>query len=223
MLGLKLNNVSKRGPSSLAIEIVSKVLSGVLNTLRLRQNGRHFADAIFKCIFLNENVWILIKISLKFVPRGPINYIPALVQIMAGHRPGDKPLSGPMMVRLPTIYASLGLNELSKLLMWVCNIITVMSHEHHGVPKHQQHDCLFSNLFRLISRKTKALKAIHRWLDSPHKGLVMQKLFHVMTSFIVHWGMNKLALWRCPFQIHFLKRTFCNSDEIVPKVCSNCQ
>ena len=67
-----------------------------------RQNGRHFADDIFKCIFLNENVWIRFKISLKFVPQGPINNIPALVQIMAWRRPGDKPLSGPVMVRLPT-------------------------------------------------------------------------------------------------------------------------
>ena len=50
----------------------------------------------------NENVWIPIKISLKFVPTGPINNIPALVQIMAWHRPSDKPLSEPMMVRLPT-------------------------------------------------------------------------------------------------------------------------
>ena len=73
-----------------------------LNTLRPRQKGRHFADDIFKWIFLNENVWISIKISLKFVPQGPINNIPALVQIMAWCRPGDKPLSGPMMVRLPT-------------------------------------------------------------------------------------------------------------------------
>ena len=72
------------------------------NRLRPRQNGRHFADDIFKCIFLNENVWIPIKISLKFVPQGPINNIPALVQKMAWRRPGDKPSSGPMMVRLPT-------------------------------------------------------------------------------------------------------------------------
>ena len=69
-----------------------------VNTLRPRQNGRHFPDDIFKCIFLNENVWIPIKISLKFVPRGPINNIPAMVQIMAWRRPGDKPLSEPMMV-----------------------------------------------------------------------------------------------------------------------------
>ena len=30
----------------------------LLTTLRPRQNGRHFADDIFKCIFSNENVWI---------------------------------------------------------------------------------------------------------------------------------------------------------------------
>ena len=69
-----------------------------VNTLKPRQNGRHFADDIFKCISLNENIWISIKISLKFVPKGPINNIPALVQIMAWRRPGDKPLSEPMMV-----------------------------------------------------------------------------------------------------------------------------
>ena len=73
-----------------------------INTLRPRKNGRHFADDIIKCIFLNENVWIPIKISLKFVPKGRINNIPALVQIMAWRRPGDKPLSEPMMVSLPT-------------------------------------------------------------------------------------------------------------------------
>ena len=36
------------------------------NTGRPRQNGRHFADAILRCIFLNENAWIPIEISLKF-------------------------------------------------------------------------------------------------------------------------------------------------------------
>ena len=67
-----------------------------------RQNGRHFADDTFKRIFVNENVRILIEISLKFVPKGPINNIPSLVQIMAWRRPFDKPLSEPMMVCLPT-------------------------------------------------------------------------------------------------------------------------
>ena len=72
------------------------------NTLRPRQNVRRFADDTFKRIFLNENVRISIKISLKFVPKGPINNIPALVQIMARRRSGDKPLSEPMMVSLLT-------------------------------------------------------------------------------------------------------------------------
>ena len=71
------------------------------STLRPRQNGRHFADDIFKCIFLND-VSIAIKISLKFVLKGPINNIPALVKIMAWRRSGDKPLSEPMMVSLLT-------------------------------------------------------------------------------------------------------------------------
>ena len=72
------------------------------NSLRLRQNGRYNADDIFKCIFLNENVWFPTTISLKFVPKDPINNIQALVLIMAWRRPGDKPLSEPMMVSLPT-------------------------------------------------------------------------------------------------------------------------
>ena len=37
------------------------------------KNGRHFADDIFKCIFLNENFWIPIQIWLKLGPKGPIN------------------------------------------------------------------------------------------------------------------------------------------------------
>ena len=47
-----------------------------------------------------KNIRILIKISLKFVLKGPINNIPALAQIMAWRQPGDKPLSEPLMVRL---------------------------------------------------------------------------------------------------------------------------
>ena len=73
-----------------------------VNTFRPKQNGRHFPDDMFKCFFLNENVSIAIKISLKFVPKGPFNNIPALVQIMDWRRPGDKPLSEPKMVSLPT-------------------------------------------------------------------------------------------------------------------------
>ena len=64
-----------------------------IKTLRPRQNGRHFADDIFKCITLNENVRISTKVWLTFVSKDPINNIPALVQIIAWRRPGDKPSS----------------------------------------------------------------------------------------------------------------------------------
>ena len=70
--------------------------------LRPRRNRRHFADDIFKCIFLNENEWVSLRISLKFFPKVRINNIPSLVQIMSWRRSGDKPLSEPMMVSLPT-------------------------------------------------------------------------------------------------------------------------
>ena len=58
-------------------------------------------DAIFQTTiwtaFFNENIWILIKTTLRFVHNGPINTIPALVQIMAWRRPGAKLLPEPMM------------------------------------------------------------------------------------------------------------------------------
>ena len=74
-------------------------ISTNLNTLGPRQHRRRFADDIFKCIFFNENCCVLIKTSLKYVGNGPIDN-PALVQIMAWRRLGDKPLSEPMMVSL---------------------------------------------------------------------------------------------------------------------------
>ena len=70
------------------------------NTLRPRQNNRHFSDDMFKYIFLNENVRMSMKISLKFVPMSRTNNIPSLVQIMAWRHPGAEPLSELMMVSL---------------------------------------------------------------------------------------------------------------------------
>ena len=63
-----------------------------INSLRRNRNRRHFADDIFKCTFLNENEWILLRISLKFVRTVRISNIPALAQIITRRLP-DKPLS----------------------------------------------------------------------------------------------------------------------------------
>ena len=86
-----------------------------LNTLRSRQNGHHFADNIFKCIFLNENVSILIRISLKFVPKGPMNNIPALVREMAWCQATSHYLNQ-CWLDYRCIYASLGLKELMPVI-----------------------------------------------------------------------------------------------------------
>ena len=71
----------------------------------------HWGRDILKYFFLNENIWIPINILLKFVPKGPINNAPTLVQIMAWRCPGNKPLSEPVIVSL-LMHISLGLNEL---------------------------------------------------------------------------------------------------------------
>ena len=74
------------------------------NSSPLGQNGRHFTDDIFKCIFMNEKFCILIKISLQFVPKSPIDHKPALVYVMAWRRPGAKPLTEPMLTQFTDAY-----------------------------------------------------------------------------------------------------------------------
>ena len=56
-------------------------------------------DDIFKCIFLNEVYKIPIQIAMKLVPRSPIGNKPALDQVMAWRRTGDKPLPEPMLTQ----------------------------------------------------------------------------------------------------------------------------
>ena len=69
----------------------------LVTTSKPKQNGRHFADDNFTCIFLNEYAWNAIKILLNIDPEDVVNNIQILVQIMAWCWPGDKPLSEPMM------------------------------------------------------------------------------------------------------------------------------
>ena len=80
------------------------VLLTSINTLRPRQNNRHFADDISKYIFLSENFWILNQISLRYVPYGLIDNMDALFQIMDWRRAGDKPLPEVMFVCFADVY-----------------------------------------------------------------------------------------------------------------------
>ena len=63
----------------------------------------NITDDIFKSTF-NESVWIPITISLKFVPKGPIDYNSAPVQVVAWHRAGEKPLPESMLTQFNDAY-----------------------------------------------------------------------------------------------------------------------
>ena len=73
----------------------------------------HFSDDIFKCIFVNKEFQFRLKCHWFFFIES--SNIPALVQTMGRRRPGDKPLSEPIMVSLVTHIWSLGLNELKSV------------------------------------------------------------------------------------------------------------
>ena len=70
----------------------------------LGRNGQRFAYGTFRCISVNEKFCILIKISLKFVPSGPTDNNPVLVEIMLWRRIGDKALSEPMLNKITDAY-----------------------------------------------------------------------------------------------------------------------
>ena len=147
------------------------------------------ADDIFKCIFLNENVGISIRISLKFVPDVPIYNKPALVQIMAWHLPGDKPLYELMMVRL---------------LMHICVTRPQWVNLTKHTPQLALADelwCVFCNFF--VGEKSSCYKEVweyvvcHLW---SHLITCICMLYEVMyrTSHIVccvHITWSSLVLW----------------------------
>ena len=84
----------------------SAVLSSfeLINSFPLDKMAAILAEDIFKWIFLNENDRIPIQISLKYVPRSPIDNKPELVQVMVWCRTGDKPLSEPMLIQFIDAY-----------------------------------------------------------------------------------------------------------------------
>ena len=83
---------------------VARTLSLTINSLRSRQNGRHFTGDILKSIFVKENSWIPIEISLKFVPKSQIDNESSLVQVMACRLFGAKPLPKPMVTHFNDAY-----------------------------------------------------------------------------------------------------------------------
>ena len=143
-----------------------------VETLGLGQNGRHFPDDIFKCILLNENIWISIEISLKFVLRGPFNNIPALVQIMMFSLLTHICVTQPQWVKTWTylkpvmwliyfvwpwemhrcwncvrIHMLLSTFYGDGLILWN---VTLTSHECYGLSNHQEFNCLSNCLWQVV-------------------------------------------------------------------------
>ena len=83
---------------------VMSFINPPVNSFPPWQNGRHFTDNLFRCIFVNEKFCILIQISLKFVFKHLIDNNLALVKIMAWRSISDKPLSEPMLTRFTDAY-----------------------------------------------------------------------------------------------------------------------
>ena len=92
------------GSTVLVLLEYSSSASGGLIHLPPWTKCRPFGDDVFKCIFLNENVWILIKISLKFDAMGLVDNKWALVQEMAWRRSCDESLSEPMLTQFTDAY-----------------------------------------------------------------------------------------------------------------------
>ena len=121
--------------------LVSAVHSTILTHPPPGQNGRHFTDDMFKYIYFNENIWILNKISLKYVPWGLIDNMSALVQIMAWCHPGGKPLSEPMLTQLTDTYVEPGGEELTLLSAErSCEILSGMWYFFMGSTKYPVHN-----------------------------------------------------------------------------------
>ena len=143
-----------------------------INTLSPRQSGRHFANVTFKCIFLNENIWIPIKISLRYVPKSPINNITALVQIMAWRRPGDKPLSEPMMVSLPT---HICITRPQWVNIYVYKVLNVDKMFPKAIIKGTIYFCVIANLMTIFPKHISERKNLRFDLH-----LVLEKIWYML-------------------------------------------
>ena len=104
-----------------------EMAKGVIDTIRPKRDGQHFADDIFKCILLNENISISLRILQKYVLKVRIDSISALFQTMTWRQSDDKPLSEtkpatltcvtrPQWVKVFSIY--IYINQGMRLHLW---------------------------------------------------------------------------------------------------------
>ena len=68
-----LQSVCSMAPQLMAIDSSGRIMMPFDDILTPKRNNRHFADDIFRCVFLRENVRVLIEISPKSVPMDPVD------------------------------------------------------------------------------------------------------------------------------------------------------
>ena len=116
----KVNGISSSCLSNFVTDVLCGGRPDAFKTLMPRKNARHFADDIFKCIFLNKKVWIFVTISLKFIPKSSINN----EYMSIGLDNGLTPIRRPTIIWTNdslicwSLYASLGLNKLRTTSNW---------------------------------------------------------------------------------------------------------
>ena len=103
-LGVQRHRGWQRGPGvtrmvTEGIDLDLEVKGRRFNSSPHGQNGHHFADYVFKCIFINFIFFISTRIALNFVPEDPTDNKSALFQIMDWRRTSGKPLFEPMLTQ----------------------------------------------------------------------------------------------------------------------------
>ena len=119
-------------------EVARKTNSSSINTFRLRQNGHHFADDMFKFILLYKVIMLQLKFDWFIFPKGPIDNPSTLFQVMAWHR-------------TCRIYASPGLSELMMESKVGCTRkMSTHQYTEYGYPKGEKHSWIQNWILRSI-------------------------------------------------------------------------
>ena len=170
----------------------------------------------------------MLEFRLKFLwslfLKVPIKTMPALMQIMAWCRPGEKPLSEPLRVRLPPHICVTRPQWIKEMLPCArLNQLHWRHNDHDGVSNHQPRCCLLNRLFGRRSKKISKLRVTGLCagnspgpVTSPHKGPVTRKMFP-FDDVIMQSILSNNSWWPSPFKCwSHIWETY-----VIPYPCSN--
>ena len=143
----------------------------------------------FKSIFSDafswmKNVVFWYKTSLKFVPKGPVDNNPALVQMMAWRQIGDKPLSEPMLTRFTDAYMW-HWGQMSKLTNFGCWWPVALAPR-----RHQQTNCWFQCVMS---------QAVSKWTEPFTCQILSKKHKYWKDVYLGNWNISSWAIRTCKF------------------------